>query len=248
MSKASQHVWAILNSRGEKLSRDSTFRPSEIASIASALDEDSSLFFGSAIICFVNAIAGLEKHRTTWPIVQLYYSVYFCLNSILASEKTAIVRRGKSPFQISLNPYRVLTIKKSAHDALIKVFQQVFPGHFLISQDIEGESSLVWMKALREKFNYQTPGFIEPNVPDCLEYFYEHGSRRLLSAYFERPEHLAFDPDHAVISFPVLCLKTTCDVVKCASVEKLDYCKRVAVDSKGPIPEIERFLLSCKDE
>jgi hypothetical protein len=245
MSKTSDYIQGILDGRGQLLGPNTSFTSSELASISAATDEDSTLFFEASCICFANSISGLERGLLTWPVIQAYYSVYFSLHSILASNQFILLRRGKSPHLLSVTPFFIRKLRSSAHDSLIRVFRDQLPYHKILSQEIDGQISLKWVKELRERYNYQTPGFVEPDWPDCLDVFKRYGARKLIAIYFEEPDRYAFDPDHAVLALPSLCLLESQGAARPIDKNKADHCKAKARDSYGPIPPIEKFFAVC---
>lgn len=210
--------------------------------IDAALERDAKYHIESAMLCFTNGVAGLARGFYTWPIVNFYYSVYYSTLSIIASNGFFLHRFGRSPLLVNYKGATLRKLRSAAHDAPIKIVNQNFPNSMLLSQDIDGENPLLWMKAQREIFNYQTPGMMEPDCPDCLLSVKKNGIRRLLNAYIENDTKLAFDKDHAIVSFPVLAIATARNDVKGVRLEKSKFCQKFLADADGKISSAVNYV------
>ena len=78
----------------------------------------------------------------------------------------------------------------------------------------------------------------------------KYSVRRLVNQYIIDKSHLfTFDPDHAMIAFPIAFLKIIMNELKAASLRgiSLDDAEYVAsqfFDANGPIPEFRKLILS----
>jgi hypothetical protein len=90
---------------------------------------------------------------------------------------------------------------------VLSLFGQVFAGDSLLSQPIGGEPALEWLVNRREDANYGQGRFADPRAPDHFLRVTQLGFRRALNAYLNEASSLyVFDPDHAMIAFPLAAL------------------------------------------
>jgi len=209
--------------------------PAQELDIDQALKRDSERHLESSILCFTSGISGLARGFYTWPVVNFYYSVYYATLSIIASNRVFLYRFGRSPLVINHKKMTITKVNAASHDAAIKVFSDNFPNSILLSQDIEQLNPLKWMKSQRELYNYQVPGMVEPDCPDCLMQVKMQGLRRLLNAYMHDTAALAFDRDHSIIAFPLLAIEAVRKEVKGIRLEKAKFCSPLISDEKGQI-------------
>ena len=92
----------------------------------------------------------------------------------------------------------------------------------------------------REEANYQVGRFVEPGESPLLRLLKVHGIRKLCVEYLNNTDLYAFDPDHAIFSYPIYVLTyiglngvrgQTCLV---DSKENLDY-EAYFNDRYGPL-------------
>jgi hypothetical protein len=92
------------------------------------------------------------------------------------------------------------------HKLAFLVFEQLFPNSPLLSQTIDARSPLDWFISRREDANYNIARFLEPNESPNFAYLEKNGVRKLCVEYL-RDDSFAFDPDHAVMAYPLFMLK-----------------------------------------
>ena len=104
--------------------------------------------------------------------------------------------------------------------------------------------------ARRESVNYKVPKFCEPAAPGYFKFIERLGARRLVGEYIADDSHLfTFDPDHAMLAYPIAGLKLLLDNLKAsraASLARVDaaYLASQVFDSAGPLPEFRKLLLA----
>ena len=59
----------------------------------------------------------------------------------------------------------------------------------------------------RERINYSEPRWPDPTIPRHFIALEKHGMKKLLPAYSRDITEYAFDSDHAIMAFPIYCMK-----------------------------------------
>lgn len=178
--------------------------------ISTALRVDALGLLYSACVTFTNAIHGISSNYLTWPIVNLYYSGFYAVRCILAANSVAIFYSPDNRKPYSLEVVGGSTPKKlsgNTHKIVWDALAHQFPTSPLLGQ-IDGVKAHNWMTEQREVANYRTPKFPDPLIPTCLETIDSNGLHRSISAYaLDHSMLYAFDPDHAIIAFPLECIR-----------------------------------------
>ena len=169
--------------------------------------EDSAWAYRSAVISIVAALEAIEKGHRSWPVVQLYYSSFYSIRSILYSNNICIYFSKKKPVVIDLKlgecPKK-LTFEGAgnSHLAATRIFREVFPSHPLNGL-IDLEPALQWIRKLREIVNYNDSPM---NLDDRLGIFRSvdrYGIRLNLRMILENLPLYAFLKEDAGLAFPI---------------------------------------------
>lgn len=97
---------------------------------------------------------------------------------------------------------------RGTHKTVLKTFQRRNPNHSLVSQQIDLDDAVDWLIDRRETANYGHPRFSEPNCAREFEYIAANGLRKSLNAYLAESLFLyVFDPDHAMLAYPLRTLQ-----------------------------------------
>lgn len=185
----------------------------EAASLQQALCEDAREYYFSAILSFVEALHGPPQKLYTWATVKLYYSVFYALRSILALHGWCvfyIARPGNKTSCFYIKAASSATARdgaQSTHKAVLKCFSDNLQ-HLGLLAPIGLVSAPDWLMHLREEANYKNSRFYEPEPPPHFEEVSRRGVRKVVAEYLEpKNDFLAFDPDHAIIAFPLAALR-----------------------------------------
>ncbi|HRI11427.1 MAG TPA: hypothetical protein PLX89_00345 [Verrucomicrobiota bacterium] len=174
------------------------------------LSADAGDLYYSAWISFLDALHGIEKGLCTWATIKLYYSVFYALRASLAvndicafhvdrSSYIVLARAGQSPTSCA---------ERGTHKTVMKTFARQNPGHPLISQQIALSDAVDWLIDQRESANYRRVRFAEPDCGEGLAHVVKCGVRRSLNGYLAEPSLLyVFDPDHALVAYPMRALQ-----------------------------------------
>jgi hypothetical protein len=190
-------------------------KPADCAVVTTALPIDASNYYYSACMSVVDGLRAVDAGFYTWSAVKMYYSVYYALRAVLAWDNVAIFRVAgtrRTPFHVNATPGKspVFSPGRGSHQSLLNSFRALRPNDLLLSQPIDqAADGLGWLLEKREEANYVIPRFCEPTTPEHFEQIRETGIRRAISAYLDPANiGLAFDKDHAIVSFPLLVLRT----------------------------------------
>jgi hypothetical protein len=152
-------------------------------------------YFECSALAVGCAFNGLHQRLTTWPTVQLYYSVFYALRGLLALSGCCIFYLGNSPFYIEAlsgqNAERPPGGRRSAttHGAVLESFKKRLSSHSILSQDIEGMNPLDWLSARRVSANMmayplRTLGVVRDELVAQKAYILDDEVRLVLSGLF----------------------------------------------------------------
>lgn len=221
------------------------------AKIRLAALEDAAWNYRSALLSYVVALNALESGYRSWPIINLYYSVFYSLRSILYSNNICLYHCEQKPMLIEISPgnFPVLQSFKGAgnsHRAAKVIFQRAFPNHPLNGQ-IDFEDAIDWMKSVRELVNYNDPTM---NLDDRLGFLRKidkGGIRSTLNTYNEDTRLYAFLPEDAMLAFPLYSLQACKNSINPGSAVvikgQVDELIGRIRDKNGPIPIAQQFSL-----
>jgi len=216
-----------------------------------AADSISSSYLSR--VSLVNAIQGIEAGFFLWPTVQLYYSVFYSIQAILLSDQIGMFRVRSAPKTLWKLDLRAgshpTTVAGTTHGGCLNIFQQDYRSELLLSQEIDSASPVEWLKNRREEANYRTEDRYDPVCPDHFSNVARIGVRKLLAAYGQDRDNLyTFDPDHAMIAYPLRALELSLDKLRgSGSVlsEKVrdDYLRQRFRDKDGSLGGVAPFIV-----
>lgn len=185
-------------------------------------DDASGLLF-TAAVSIADAIRGLRSGFYTWATVKLYYSVFYSARAALALKDVALIYKGTKPHTLKLLPGESLAKKSgTTHEVVLNAFCDSNPSSFYLSQTINQDKPLAWLRQKREEANYKSPKATEPNAPSHFQRIVSIGVGKTLSAYLSMhgPQY-AFEPDHAMLSYPLLFWQDTLKEARSRSLPEI---------------------------
>lgn len=210
-------------------------------------DAKDAIFSGALTIA--EAVQALDRRQFTWSTVKLYYSVFYLMRSTLALNGTCIVYSNKTPYTWTCSAGEMPKKRSgTTHKAALDGFKTHLPNHVLISQTIGLDHPLDWLMARREAANYKLLRFTEPDAPEHFKIVERFGTRRSVRDYIADQGHVfTFDPDHAMLSFPIAAMKevlTTLSRVTGSGLASADssFIARQCYDRTGPFPDFRTLL------
>lgn len=190
--------------------RSKVLTPLEVVSLTSGLRADAADFYYSGWISFLDALNGINKGFYTWATVKLYYSVFYSFRASLANDDVCSFYVNNSSFTVisQAGAQPVSCIDRGTHKNILKTFQRRNPSHPLVSQQIDLIEAVDWLVGMRESANYGQAKFAEPNCGNAFMQVNKHGLRKLINAYVnEQSFPYVFDPDHAIVAYPLRTLQ-----------------------------------------
>ena len=224
----------------------------EASRVDSLLQIDASNYLYSACVSIGDALQGIERSLFTWSTVKLYYATFYLLRALLALSGRALVYDGSKPRTLLCkageSPGSLSGKIRGTHQLVIAYFEKSFPNSPLLSQEISNEKPLEWLINRREEANYSTGRFEEPNCPSHFNSILRTGIRKATSGYIADHTYLyAFDPDHAILAFPIEVLKVTLahpriNMTSNTSIDSQRFFQSIFSDRSGPLVDIISLL------
>jgi hypothetical protein len=224
-----------------------TFNLITSSTLTDCLTNDAVNYIYSAAISIADAINGLRHGLVSWATVKLYYSTFYACRGILALHNVGVFYVGTKPFVVEARVGNTISRRDGqTHKIILDEFRSRRVVHSLLSQDIELKSPLDWLIEKREIANYKNLRFWEPEVPDHFRRILDTGVRRSINAYIIDVDTYAFDPEHAILAYPIKILKTAYDLMtasgKTWDIADRKYVSSLFRDEKGPITEIYKMF------
>jgi hypothetical protein len=171
---------------------------------------DANKLLHNAIVTYADAIAGIEHQRYSWAVVKLYYCTFYAVRGILYENGIILIYLNGKPLQIVCSPGERATpppksVAGSTHKWAYHTFQTRFPSNPLLSQQIDNLVPFQWMMKQREEVNYKRAMCYEPGCPKIFNKTIGEDVRKQIVQYLD-DDTLAFDPDHAILAFPLYVL------------------------------------------
>lgn len=251
MHKAQEYIRAqyIVGTPSSVIVQNTALTALHASNILAELSNDSISYFYSAFISFADAIRGIQSGYSSWPTVKLYYSTFYALRSILASQRFCLFYVGTRPFSLLVRAAECPKKEDGqTHKVVMEMFRQYLPQHTLLSQDIDLVSPMDWLMEKREEANYKNAKFNEPSSPSHLEKIFENGVRRSLIAYANDSLHtFTFDKEHSIVAFPLKSLVEACQMLRSQNQyyitrQELSYLTGLIRDREGLIPSFSQLF------
>lgn len=186
----------------------------DCTSISQFLKDDANDFFYNALISFHTAINSTLNRGYSWAAVNCYYTMYYLMRCYINSKDYAFFRTRKKMYLISnaLNETMKDLEKPNTHETTLKTFKKLFPRAGILSNNIEMESPIDWMKNVREMINYKARSFLEPNYYDIFQKF---STKDLFLKNMENiinDDTYVFQPEFAMFGLPLYFFKEVCEL------------------------------------
>jgi hypothetical protein len=219
--------------------------------LSNALVEDARDAIYSGVLTVGEATHGLDRRLFTWATVKLYYSVFYLTRALLGINGVGLIYVNRTPHVWKAAAgERPDKQSGTTHAVALQAFQSFMPGSLLLSQTIGADDPFDWLMGKREAANYKAVRFSEPSAPAHFASVERHGVRRLLGDYIGDDRHLfAFDPDHAMLAFPIETMKLTLKALKNSTaapllIDDTTYLASQCFDRRGLIADFRRLLVA----
>jgi hypothetical protein len=173
------------------------------------VQEDVQGHFEKAALTLVQAIADLELGNRMWAAVKLYYSVFYALRVELHFNGLSVVRCGNSVFTCDQKHGSTLTRynnrERGDHPISISLTSKHLSGiDILLDAKLDGKTTYLWMKTLREIVQYKMR-----SAPETVGYdpFFPANqmsiSDQIQLFLNDTDPYYCFDPDYAALAIPI---------------------------------------------
>jgi hypothetical protein len=223
----------------------------EAAALSASLHDDARDCIYSGALSIAEAIQGLDRALFSWATVKLYYSVFYLARAALGLQGVAVVYSGRTPYTWVATAGQIPSKRSgTSHKVVLDAFAHFRNSSVLLSQQIGAENPFDWLTSKREFANYKQPKFCDPDAPYHFKFIAQHGVRQPVRDYVADDSHLfTFDPDHAMLAFPIATLKVLLSDLKVSNVGRLgqsdaNFLASQVFDRAGPLPDLRRLLLS----
>lgn len=222
----------------------------QAANLKRRLADDAVGYFFSGAHSIGEAVQGASQKRFTWATVKLYYASFYLCRALLALRGICLFYVGSTPYLLtSLAGESPAKGKETTHKVVLQAFRRSAIAPRLTSQQIDLEDPATWLIERREEANYGRARFIEPQTPRHFVEIEKVGLRRAVDAYITDLTMLyVFDPDHAILAYPVELMREVCQTFSAAhpaigvSGEDLRDLASLFADSKGKFASASRLL------
>nr|WP_299214746.1 hypothetical protein [uncultured Allomuricauda sp.] len=176
---------------------------------------DSVSLYKKGIHSLFNAIKSVDEKKISysWASVLLYYSLHYFLRASLAAKGIGMIRNGGLYFlkdTVGARPEkkRGRNYNTTHGGAIYYSIDKYSNSDLLLSNEIDGLQSYVWMKEIREIINYRQSQFDEPTVPEIWKEIdlkiNDSSLCELVKNYIEDDDFLfCFQQDHAILALPI---------------------------------------------
>lgn len=182
--------------------------------LKSALQSDTQDYYFKGLLTLLEGINNIAMGSYSWSIVKLYYSIFYFIRCYFGENLYGFAKNG-GIYVILLSEGEVferidnLTFKSKKmsgdHKSTLNYFRKTFPSSILLSNKINDEDSLDWIRWHRETVNYRQRAFDEPNNKyfnsDLLD---KTKLASLIKKYILDEEFIyCFNEDHSMLALPL---------------------------------------------
>lgn len=249
MPRGDRYVSSLFSAKANKTTvRSRVFSRLEAATLTTALNADAGDLYYLAWITFLDALRGADQGFQTWSAVKLYYTLFYALRALLSKRGFCAFYVDDSYYTVQAHPNAspISSKFRGDHKNVLGTFVDTSPTHILLSQNIALQAPLQWFMHTRERANYRRERFGEPTCGPEFAKLEEIGVRRALAAYLsDHNDTYTFDPDHAIVAFPLRALRLIGDelaqakLVVCTN-EEASFLHRKASDRAGGLIAVMR--------
>lgn len=212
MSEVSQFVVGLMHQRGTH-AEHLVLSAADCQGLSAASRNDAHDYWYSGLVSFGEACAAAQRSSFAWATIKSYYAAFYLSRAFLGFTGASIeylhtqnklrhiavvANPGSSPRRVTGN----------THDSILKEVEASGAIPRLRGQPVAGQDVASWLIGSRNSANYTIARFPDPEPTTVLESVAKNGVRRSLQAYVEDDSQLyPFDPDHAMMAYPVAVAK-----------------------------------------
>lgn len=184
----------------------------DTAALSPQLIQDSVALFIKALQTFTQALTALSRNEFAWPIIKMYYSVFYAMRAELYASSVIVIKNGQLFYTTNAEGSTFISIQEhGSHQTYIKLRKtlpaSVITRDAMLDNEIDtGVDVYSWMCNNRERVNYHAKHFPDPEPDGVLQKIYDNyvKPRKLtdLLNLYEGNRLYCFDKDHATVAVP----------------------------------------------
>lgn len=176
------------------------------------LIQDATALYIKALQSFSQALTAFSRNEFAWPIVKMYYSVFYAMRAELYASSVIVIKNGQLYYTTNISGNTFATVQEhGSHQTYIKLRKtlpaSVISRDSMLDNEIEaGVDVYSWMCNNRERVNYHAKHFPDPEPDGVLQkIFHNYAMPRKLTDLlnlYEGDRLYCFDKDHATVAVP----------------------------------------------
>jgi len=231
----------------------------DVSALKPLLVLDATALYIKALQSFTQALTAFSRKEFAWPIIKMYYSVFYAMRAELYASSVIVIKNGQLFYMTNTEGNTFTSIQEhGSHQTYIKLRKSLPPSVILhdtmLDNEIEaGIDVYTWMCSNRERVNYHAKYFSDPEPDEVLQKIYNnyikfHKLTDLLNLY-EKNFLFCFDKDHATVAVPYhklrLCKTKLLGRLTLGSIErkKIASMKNLLINAGIEQTVIEKILL-----
>ncbi|MBS1068842.1 hypothetical protein [Gluconobacter cerinus] len=172
----------------------------EIHSISNQLESDMVDNAYAAIVSYAEAMLGITRGSSSWSIIRLYYSAFYCLKAMMFSQSIVPFNSGGGEMLFDLSNNKFYKGGTSSHVLNWKSLRSTsLKNCWCFSQDSQEAYAL--LRTFREDANY-IHAFEDPNLHNCLVTKNSTLSKRFRAYRDDNHFLYTYLQDHLAIAYP----------------------------------------------
>ena len=186
-----------------------TFSKDQAAIAKEVLQEDAADLYYKAILSLCKGLNSLFRGYHSWPVVNLYYSNFYCMRSHLAAIGTGIAKNKGIYYWTAVSgagPTKIDTKRvRGDHQSTLAAFRKVVKRDILETNTVDGTNVYNWLLDQRNSVQYRDRAFSEPDN----DYFHsnifddEKFPNQVEQYIVDQIPVYCFDPDHCMLAAPI---------------------------------------------
>ena len=189
-----------------------TLTAADATALTPLLIQDATALYIKALQSFSQALTSFSRNEFAWPIVKMYYSVFYAMRAELYASSVIVIKNGQLFYTTNVGGNTFASIQEhGSHQTYIKLRKtlpaSVISRDTMLDNEIEaGVDVYTWMCNNRERVNYHAKHFPDPEPDGVLQKIYDNyvKPRKLtdLLNLYEGERLYCFDKDHATVAVP----------------------------------------------
>lgn len=168
--------------------------------ITEQIEEDAADAAYAAAVSYAEALSGLNHGSTSWSMVKLYYSAFYCIRSFTLLYNIVPFHSGRDHFLLDLRDNTFLKGGPSSHHWNWNSFRRIKRlNKWYYSED--SEETYNRLRDRREDANYKF-AFLDPEFPLCISDSGLDITKRIRNYRDDASYFYTYIDSHSALSYP----------------------------------------------